>query len=130
MVIGDDRARLRIERRDPDPYASLEVEAMFSRDDGIEFRALQKDIFISSGTRDHAALNEFAELRSRHCALVLTEDGVLDMRRDAHGHIDVAFTLGYRRGGGPWTLQGIVHVEGERTAQFLRELKGLLLPPP
>jgi hypothetical protein len=128
VVIGNDRAQLRIERLDPDPHTSLEVEARFTRDDGIAFRALQKDIYISSGERNHAALREFAELRTNHMQLVMTEDGLLDLRREAHGHIDVAFTLGYRRGGGPWTLQGVVRVEGEHTQQFLRDLQGLLLP--
>lgn len=128
MVIGNEQARLRIERLDPDPHASLEIEAVFSRDDGIAFRALQKDIYISSGERNHAALRDFAESRTNRLELVLTEDGLLDLRREAHGHIDVAFTLGFRRSGGPWTLQGNVRVEGEHSQQFLRELQGLLLP--
>lgn len=127
MFIGNDECYLRIERSASDPwYAPVRVEARLRIDERAEFFAVSCDAMISSGEPDRVAFTEFKELRSHGVHIAMSDDGSIELRRDSHGNIDVLFSIGYRRLGPHWKTSGDVHVDGEYTQAFLRDLENLL----
>lgn len=124
MLIGDDDCFLRIERDDSaDRYAPFRVEARLRLDDSAEFFAFHNLVVLSSGDEERAAFDEFANLRSQRFLIALSDEGSLELRRDARGHIDVLFSIACRRVGPHWKTSGDVHVEGEYALDFLRDFR-------
>jgi hypothetical protein len=130
ILIGKDDCYLRLERdTSADPYAPFRVEARLRLEGRAEFFALSTLIVLPSGESERRAFVEFSELRSNRVILQMSDDGLLELRRDVRGHIDVLFSIGCRRAGPFWKTSGDIHVDGEYTQDFLRNFGTLVFGP-
>lgn len=130
MRIGSDDCYLRIERDDPtDWYAPLRLEARLRAPGRAQFFGWSDVASISAGAQELEAFLKFTEWRAGSVSLPLSDNGSLELKRDAHGHIDVLFTIGCLRVGPHWKVSGDVRVEGEYTQEFLRDFREIVFGP-
>jgi hypothetical protein len=130
MRIGDDRTFLVIEATDAgDRVAPLRLYGRVETSGGTFFGS-NDAVYFGNSIQAAAEISSLAQLQISSLILAMTEGCELSLERDAHGHIDVRYTIESWRVTGNARMTGSVHVDGEFAQRFLHELRALALAGP
>ena len=126
MKIGTEEHFLRIERLDPqDPYSCFLMEAK-TTDSCAAFYGFCDSILFPNDRAVRASLRKFGALKIDSVEFPVSGGDRLHLSRDSHGNILVGYRIVYWKRGPETGIDGVVHVDGEHSQKFIRDLIELL----